>query len=152
MTEEEFAAFKSWIIEDYARDIAYNYRLTLDEARANSTKEIDGMLSQGYATPKQLFYNIVLTVESLVNPIGYLWIDVDDQKKRCFIADIYLHEKYRGQGWGTKTLELLETAMQERGITRIGLHVFANNAIAQGLYKKMGYHLTGLNMQKWLTD
>jgi ribosomal protein S18 acetylase RimI-like enzyme len=42
--------------------------------------------------------------------------------------------------------------MKQRGITRIGLHVFAKNHIAQKLYTKMGYQLIGMNMQKWLTD
>ena len=152
MTGEEFIASKAWMVEDYANEIANNYRLPMDDARASATKEIDGMLSQGLSTPNHFLYNIVLSTESDESRIGYLWIDVDDQKRRCFIAEIYLHTEFRYQGWGRKTLELLETNMKQQGIARISLHVFANNRIAQELYSKMGYQSTGLNMQKWLID
>ena len=42
--------------------------------------------------------------------------------------------------------------MKERGIGRIGLHVFSDKAIARRLYEKLGYQVVGVNMQKWLTD
>ena len=73
---------------------------------------------------------------------------MDDRKQRCFIAEIYLHPEFRQQGWGRKTLELLETNLKQRGVERISLHVFADNRNAQGLYTKMGYQPTGITMQK----
>lgn len=152
MTDEEFTAYKAWIIEDYARDVAENYRLPVEEALAGARMEIDAMLSQGLATSNNFLYNIVLSTEADRLRIGYLWIDVNESKKRCLIADIYLRPEYRHQGWGRKTLELLEADMKRQGIARINLHVFGNNRIAQELYTKMGYQTTGLNMQKWLTE
>ena len=110
------------------------------------------MLGQGLSTPHQYLYNIILSKEGGETYIGYLWIEAEDERKRCFIADISLHEQFRHQGWGQKILEILESDMKQRGITRIGLHVFAKNHIAQKLYTKMGYQLIGMNMQKWLTD
>ena len=152
MTPEEFTAYKAWMVEDYAKNNAENYRLLLEEARINSSKEIDGLINQGFSTPNQYLYNIILSGETENCYIGYLWVDIDDQKKRCFVADIYINPDNRHQGWGRKTLELLDLNMKQRGITRIVLHVFGNNQIAQELYKKMGYQVIGLNMQKWLND
>ncbi len=140
MTEAEFDTYKSWLIGDYAQDIANNYRLPIQEALTEASKQITITLGQGLLTPNQLFYLIILVDETSKTGIGYLWIEVDQARKRCFIHDIYLHSKNRHQGCGRKTLELLETKMKPAGIGRIGLHVFGNNHIAQDLYTKMGYH------------
>jgi ribosomal protein S18 acetylase RimI-like enzyme len=152
MTQDEFEAYKVWEVGDYTTAIADNYHLPMDEARTTATKDIDRILNQGLSSPNQFFYNIVLSAEAGEPHIGYLWIDVDVQSKRGFIVDIYLHPEFRHQGWGRKTLELLEADLKQRGITRIILNVFANNPIAQELYLKLGYQPTGISMQKWLTD
>ncbi len=152
MTEDEFAAYKAWGVEDYALDISHNYRISMDEARTNAFKDFNDTLSQGTSTPNHYLYNIVASTGVSESRIGYLWIEVDSQKKRCFIYDIVVHAEFRHQGWGRKTLELLETRMKQQGIQRIGLHVFAKNSAARELYSKLGYELTGLNMQKWLVD
>jgi len=152
MTEDEYLAYKAWLVEDYAGDLSRNFRLPMDEARANSAREIDGALSQGLSTPNLFFYNILLAADGGESRLGYLWIEVDSQRKRCFINDIYLHAEFRHQGWGRKVLELLETDMKQQGITRIGLSVFGDNTNAQEFYRKMGYVVTNMNMVKWLGE
>lgn len=148
MTEEELLNFKAWLIEDYAGAISINTHLPMDEARLSSIKDIE----QGLASPTQLLYNIVLYTEGEQSHLGSLWIDVDSQRKRCFINEIVLYPEFRGQGWGQKTLELLETMLKAQGISRISLNVFTNNSIAQALYRKMGYEVTNMRMQKILGD
>jgi len=152
MTDDEYVAYKARVVEDYAREISANQRISMDEARANSGRDIDGALRQGLTTPNHFLYNIILATGEKEARLGYLWIEVDSQKKRCFIFDISLHAEFRHQGWGRKVLELLEANLKQQGILRIGMHVFANNNIAQELYRKMGYELTGMSMQKWLDD
>ena len=152
MTEADFAKYKPFVVEDYAQDLARNYRTTIEEARLNSARQTDELLSQGLATPMHFLFNIVSTEDQLEQRVGYLWIKVDEEKKSCFIFDIYLFEAFRGRGYGRNTLELLETRMLEMNVVRIGLHVFAHNTHARELYSKMGYELTGHSMQKWLVD
>ena len=151
MTEGEFCKNKPSLVEGYAQDISRNYRIPIDDARTGSASQIDGQLNQGASTPNQFLYIVLLDDGNAIAPIGYLWLDVDDTKHRCFIHDIYLHREFRGKGWGRKTLELVETTMKERGIGRIGLHVLSDNAIARRLYEKLGYQDVGVNMQNWLT-
>jgi len=151
MTEAEFSEYKPFLIEGYAQDISRNYQISLEEARTSSANQIDGLLSQGLSTPNQFLYEIRLKEDATEEKMGYLWLDVDKMKHRCFIYDIYLHEAFRGKGWGRKTLELVEARMVERKIQKISLHVFADNTIAHELYGKLGYQVTGLNMQKMLT-
>ena len=150
MTEADFAEYKLFVVEDYAQDLARNYRMPIEEARQNSARQTDALLSQGLATARHFLFNVVSSEDQLEQRIGYLWINVDEEKKSCFIFDIYLLEAFRGRGYGRKTLELLEIKMLEKNIQRIGLHVFAHNTHARELYSKMGYEVTGYNMQKWL--
>ena len=150
MTEAEFSEYKPFLIEEYAQNIANNYRIPLEEARASSSKQIDDALKDGLATPNQFLYEIGLGEGTTEERIGYLWIEVDEIKRRCYLGDIYLHEAFRGKGWGKKILELLEVLMIERNIQRISLHVFGKNTVARKLYEKQGYEITGSGMQKWL--
>ena len=150
MTKKEFSEYKRFLIEDYAQDASRNYCIPLEEARANSVKQINGMLSQGLSTPNQFLYTIQLSKGSTEVEIGYLWLDINEMKQRCILCDIYLHKEFRGKGWGRKTLEVFESQITERGIRKISLHVFANNAVARALYEKLGYKVTGLNLEKWL--
>ncbi len=150
MIQEEFSEYKPFLIESYAQDISRNYRISIDEARASSASQINEFLGNGLSTPNQYLYNILLSGSNDDEYIGYLWLDVDSTKQRCYIYDIYLHEAFRGQGLGRQTLELIEAKMNEINIQRIGLNVFADNAVARDLYSKMGYQVTSLNMQKWL--
>lgn len=152
MSEAEFEAYKTWEVEDYAKEIATNYRIPIEEARLNASQQINTTLAQGLNTPNHTLYMIVNSTEPSKSNIGYLWISVEEDRKSCFIYDIYLHPEFRNHGWGRSTLELLETVMKQRGIKRIGLHVFSNNKIAQELYQKLDYQVTGWNMQKWLDD
>jgi ribosomal protein S18 acetylase RimI-like enzyme len=150
MTDAEFSEYKRVLIEEYAQDVSHNYHIPLEEARVSSAKQIDGMLSQGLSTPNQFLYTIRLSEGASDVQIGYLWLDIHEMKRRCILCDIYLYKEFRGKGWGRKTLELFETLMAERGIRKISLHVFANNSVARLLYVKLGYQVTGLNMEKWL--
>jgi ribosomal protein S18 acetylase RimI-like enzyme len=148
MTEKGFEGFKTALIEDYAQDIALNYRLPLEKARASSARQIDSLLNAGLSTPNHFLYAIVSDEQT----IGALWIEVDEQKKECFICEIQIHPEQRGKGWGKNTLQLLEERMRAQGIERIVLNVFAHNTLARELYEKMGYQVTNMTMQKWLTE
>jgi ribosomal protein S18 acetylase RimI-like enzyme len=151
MTEAGFSEYKPLAVEATAQAFARNLRIPIEKARANAASRFDRSLSSGLSTPNQFLFDIRLEEGTVVNRIGYLWLDVDEAEHRCFIRDIYLHEGYRGKGWGRKTLELLEAQMRERNVHRIGLHVWGDNLVARELYDKLGYRLIGSDMQKRLT-
>lgn len=150
MTEAEYGEYKQFLIEDYGRDISRYYDLPIEAAQAASSRSIESLLSQGMATPKQFLYIIVRSENGEEAPLGYLWLEIDVDERRCFINDIYIHEAYRGQGWGRMTLELVEAEIAAQGIDRIGLNVFHRNTAARELYTRMGYEIVSMNMQKRL--
>jgi len=47
--------------------------------------------------------------------------------------------RHRGQGWGTKLLDLAEMIAAEQGLTGLSLIVADSNLLAQRLYERQGY-------------
>ena len=146
MSEAEFIAYKAFLIEDYARDIAQHVGMSDDEARNSAATRINDLLQHGRTTPGELLYIVVK--EETQESIGYLWCRIDQARRRAFIYDIEIHEAYRGKGYGKSTLDLLEAKLKALGMTTLGLHVFVQNATAIRLYTQQGYRTTGLDMQK----
>lgn len=50
-----------------------------------------------------------------------------------------LDARAEGQGAGRRLIEVIESAMRERGATGMSLHVFSNNARARALYARAGF-------------
>ncbi len=76
----------------------------------------------------------------LVIGMAVVWILVDE----AHIATIAIHPDFRGNGYGKQLLaETLRLAVQ-RGATEATLEVRQHNLVAQGMYQKFGFTITGL--------
>jgi GNAT superfamily N-acetyltransferase len=69
----------------------------------------------------------------------------------AFVDEFFLLESYRGQGWGRKTMEIVEQAARALEVHAIHLEVTRHNLAAQQFYPKLGFedrehHL----MTKWI--
>ncbi len=86
--------------------------------------------------------------------MGYIWLHVvpGEGPKKAFIYDLIIFEKFRKRGYGRAALVALEEYAKEKRIASISLHVFAHNAAALSLYRKMGYEVTSMNMKKNISD
>jgi diamine N-acetyltransferase len=69
----------------------------------------------------------------------------------AFIDELYIEEKFRGQGLGRQTMEFVGDRARELGVNAIHLEVDPGNAPGQALYRRAGYenHDRYL-MTKWL--
>jgi GNAT superfamily N-acetyltransferase len=69
----------------------------------------------------------------------------------AFVDELFLHEKFRGQGIGGQVLGFLAAVCQENGIKALHLEVERKNTAAQRAYQKFGFadHDRYL-MTKWL--
>lgn len=88
-------------------------------------------------------------------PIACLWLGnaVDQLRglRHTCILLLYVAPSHRRQGIATALLQQAQRWAGQRGDFQIGLQVFANNAAAIALYKKMGYQTASLWMTRPLT-
>jgi [ribosomal protein S18]-alanine N-acetyltransferase len=67
--------------------------------------------------------------------------------RRARLYSFCVHPEARGSGLGRHLLEALELKAVEQGAGMLGLEVRADNRIAIGLYRRMGFRL-----ERWLED
>ncbi|MEO1208011.1 MAG: GNAT family N-acetyltransferase [Cyanobacteria bacterium J06638_20] len=84
-------------------------------------------------------------------PVACLWLGnaIDQQQgdRHAYIMMLYVIPEHRRRGIATALLETAQHWATQRGDRQIGLQVFADNAAALALYRKLGYHTQAL----WLT-
>jgi diamine N-acetyltransferase len=71
----------------------------------------------------------------------------------AFVDEFYLHEEYRGRGWGRQTMAFLEEAARLEGIRTLHLEVVQENTSALQLYRKLGFaeHRSTF-LSKWIAQ
>lgn len=82
-------------------------------------------------------------IENENEVIGYLILtfgySLEYHGKFGLIDEIYVREKYRGQGIGTQGITLAEETCRSLGIKTTHLEVDRHNKKAQNVYGKLGY-------------
>ncbi len=149
MQPAEFSAYRDYFVVDYALEIAANYGYSIEKSNALAAQELAADLPQTVATPD----NFLLCIEKSDNgTIGYLWYKLIDAGTSAFILDFVLLEAFRGLGYGKASLIALEKLLKPGGVEQIKLRVAYDNDRAFGLYKKLGFAVTGYNMVKILAE
>ena len=77
---------------------------------------------------------------------GTLELDV----RRGLLTNIYVAPAHRGNGIGTKLLRAAESACAERGATVLRLEVMAANEAGRRFYRRHGYDLARVTMERSL--
>ncbi|HSI59510.1 MAG TPA: GNAT family N-acetyltransferase [Ideonella sp.] len=151
MSETAYGAYLQASIADYAEENVASGRWLEAEALARSRASYESLLPQGLATPDNHIFEI--RQSGSVQTVGYLWVAVvvRNGDRSAYIYDVSIHPPYRRRGYAKAAFEALEPVVRGLGLGSIGLHVFAHNPGAQALYEKLGYAVTGLNMQKRLS-
>jgi ribosomal protein S18 acetylase RimI-like enzyme len=149
MTENEWADYVEFLVRDYARENVEAGYWDEKDAIEKSRKQTMELLPQGVKTPNHHLF----TVRDEDQKVGVVWMrsTLDSALKTGFIFDITIDEGQRGKGYGKKAMLLIEETAKEMGIQQMGLHVFAKNKVARGLYEKLGYETKSLNMTKLLS-
>ena len=152
MAAEDFDTYIEKLTANYAKDNVRSGRWTREEALEKSVSQINSLLPEGIETQNHVFFSIV--DEGTGDAVGYIWLHVapGEGHKKAFIYDLIIFEKFRKRGYGRAALVALEEYAKEKGIASISLHVFAHNAAALSLYRKMGYEVTSMNMKKNISD
>lgn len=149
MKENEFADYVEILIRDYARENVEAGYWDASDSVEKSRKQTMELLPQGVNTPN----HHIFIVRDSDQQVGVVWMraTLDSVLKTGFIFDITIDENQRGKGYGKTAMLLIEEKAKEMDIQQMGLHVFAKNTVARGLYEKLGYETRSLNMTKMLS-
>src|SRR5574341_554948 len=146
MEQADFEAYLEDDIQRYAQAHVQAGNWESAEALEKSRKEHEQLLPDGLKSKNQNLFTIV--DEETSAKVGILWVNI--QGSRAFIYDFMIDVALRGKGYGKQALMALDEELRSRNVTSVALHVFGDNFIAQELYKKMGFEITGLYMRKML--
>jgi ribosomal protein S18 acetylase RimI-like enzyme len=145
MTQAEYEKLRSWMDEDYAREVAKAMGVSIEEGRAATQKQLADLLKDGVQTEGHYLWKIVTEDGAAA---GDLWVMVEPAKERAFIYFIGIDEAYRGKGYGRAAMKTLETTVKPLGASRIDLNVFGDNTAAINLYQSLGYQALSMGMRK----
>jgi Acetyltransferases len=141
--QEDFDRFLQRGIREYAEDHVRNGNWPAEGSIERSRKEFERLLPDGIHSRDQYLWSIV---GEAGNNIGLLWVQIKEGK--AFIFDFIIDEAFRGKGFGKQALAAMDEKLKSMDVQSVALHVFGDNVSAQGLYKKMGFEITGIHMRK----
>ncbi|MGW1883696.1 GNAT family N-acetyltransferase [Streptomyces sp. NPDC001970] len=149
MTEGEFQDWLATAVDSYTREWATR-GVPHDEARAKSEADHRDLLPDGLATRGAWIDVLVADADGTV--VGHVWLaerEVRPGERGAYVYDVEVGEPYRGRGYGRALMLLAErVARAEAGASLLGLHVFAGNAPALGLYESLGYRTSQIHYYK----
>ena len=152
MRPEAYDAYLEQAIAGYAHDNVAAGRWPQASALERSRADFAQSLPQGLATPDNYLFEIKTDKTGPV--VGVIWFAVTEQNGMpvAFVYDVEIKPEWQRQGHAMRAFKALEPLVKELGLSRIGLHVFANNPGAQALYARLGYDVVSLNMAKQLGE
>ncbi len=144
MEQTDFEEYLEQDIQKYAQENVRVGNWKPSEALEKSRQEHEQLLPNGLASKNQHLFTIV--DEGTGAKLGILWVNIEDS--HAFIYDFIIDESLRGKGYSKQALMALDEKLKSMNVESVGLHVFGDNVIAQELYTKMGFQITGIHMKK----
>lgn len=146
MTADEYDAYRVVAERDYADEIVRSGAMPEVEARAKASADYARLLPQGLGTPDHLLW----TAWDGHAPVGLVWVELSERSDGpgAFVYDVQVAEGLRGRGYGRAVMLAAEEACRERGATSVRLNVFGGNHVARGLYERLGFETTSVQMRK----
>jgi ribosomal protein S18 acetylase RimI-like enzyme len=152
MTPEEFEAFRSRIIAEYADEQVRSGNWSAATAQARASGRTAELAPEGSKTPGML----ALTAETdKGETVGHLWLGMVHDPADAPSAWIYaidVTESQRAKGYGRALLAGAEQEAARHGATAIGLNVFGTNQVARHLYESADYEVVSQQMRKRLNS
>lgn len=149
MSQSDFEKYWQTAVVDYANEKVKAGAWPTDHAKDNAKQEFEKLVPDGLATPGHYFYDIVASNTK----VGTVWLaERSADSKEAFLYDIQISPAYQGQGFGTKTLQLIDEEAAHLGFKKIALHAFGNNKRAIHVYEKDGFEITDVWMAKKVSE
>ena len=149
MNEQDFRKYFEFSVKNYADEKVKSGNWPQEGSLERSEIEFKRLLPDGINTADNYIFSAIEGKTS----VGMIWIakrKEDGINDIIWIYDIMVNPEERGKGYGYEIMKALETKTEELQLSTIKLHVFGHNAPAIALYKKMGYSITNMIMEKKL--
>lgn len=143
MNSDEYQKYISTAIKAYAKEKVLSGNWKQEESISKSEEEYTRLLPKGERTKNHFLYTILYDEKA----IGIIWL-AKKTEEIGYIYDVYILEEYQGNGYAKKAMKEMESIGKEKGLKKIGLHVFGHNKVAKGLYDNLGYQTTNILMEK----
>jgi ribosomal protein S18 acetylase RimI-like enzyme len=147
LRDDEFEAFLAALHVEYARGLVEEAGMTPEGAVEKARADLGSLFPDGVRGPD----HHVAIVEDVATggPAGRVfWAPRRDD--RAYVYDLFIEERFRGQGLGRRALELLEADARSAGFQGIDLNVWGGNEVARALYRAAGYYERAVFMSKEL--
>lgn len=152
MSESDYSSWFETSVREYADEHIKAGNFSPEDGLQRARSEFESYLPSGRFTKDHFLYSIVNRDSH--EKAGMIWfaINLPGRPTMAFIFDIRIDEGFRGEGYGTAAMLLLEEKVRALGKKRIELHVFGHNHGARKLYERLGYVPTDILMAKNLND
>ncbi len=96
----------------------------------------------------------IFVAERSAELVGYVYAGVEGKSWKelrdtaGFIHDVAIVESARRQGLGERLIEVAAAWLAEQGVARVLLWTAERNAVAQGLFAKLGFRRTMIEMTR----
>jgi hypothetical protein len=144
MSKEDFDLIKGKMIADYAKDKVRVGHWSEMEAMELSKEALDKILKDGVETPNHYLLNAIEDETK----IGFVWMN--EANGEIFVNDTCIFEDYRDKNYELKFIEVIEEKANSLDITKINIHSYGYNEKNLEVYKKMGYDITDVYLNKGL--
>lgn len=131
----DFQKYYDFKVKNYAKNLIHAGFLPEDLALSKAQKDFSDAFEDGFQTENTFFYFIV---NQNNEDIGFTWYRIYGNTY-AYLLEIFIFEEYQNQGYGFKTLNLLENELRAKSMEKIGLNVFNFNTRAIHLYEKVGF-------------
>jgi ribosomal protein S18 acetylase RimI-like enzyme len=147
LTPEEYAAFRTYVRDEYYEDLVRNGGREPEDAAAKA--DADNLTQLPVAGPAE--DHVIRLAERAGERVGYLWIGpalmIPDM---AWVNDIEVEPAFRRQGYGRALMAEAERLAADLGYPKLGLNVMGGNGGAIALYESLGYTVMQQQMQKRL--
>ncbi len=143
LTEKEFQTYLVQVTQRYARSIEQSWCVDGGTATFFAQTQLTALLPEGLKT----LFHCLRKVEVAGKGVGIVWFS-QQAGSAAYIYDIFVNECERNKGYGTATINAVESKVRSEGCIALSLHVFQHNEEARKLYEKLGLSVIGVQMYK----
>lgn len=144
----EYSEFIRAILGPYAEERSAADGVSLAAAERHARDQMDRLLPDGYDTDGHHFLRIVPRDGG--PGAGSVWLHIDRRERAAFLYYITVLPECRRRGYASAAMGCVEDLARREGCARLALNVFAANAGAIALYRKLGFDVASMHMNKRL--